>query len=325
MNKTRKTVINNNEISAVETFNLGGYEQKVLIEGKRKDLPIVVCLHGGPGCPIPFSVGCRGLFPEFTNKFIMVYWDQLGCGINNYKIDDSFNINMFVNMTVDLIKILKNKYTENKLFIFAVSWGSVLSAKAVSAVPNLIDGVAVYGQVMKELSFNQEVFDTLKKSSAPEKVKKQINLLNQKDEHLIGDLKIVAKWIRKYTDGYQYKSEKSLPIGSVIKGLLFSPDYQFRDFIAIVKNGYQKNKSLLLELMKIDISETLAGVEKPYYIIQGNTDIVTSTKAISEFVSSCSNANLHCEIIKNSGHLPSNRGMEAIVNQLSTMSRYIAK
>lgn len=325
MNKSRKTVIDNNEISTVETFKLGGYEQKVLIEGKRKELPIVVCLHGGPGSPIPFSVGCRGLFPQFTDKFIMVYWDQLGCGINNCNIDDSFNINMFVNMTVDLIKILKNKYAENKLFIFAVSWGSVLSAKAVSAVPDLIDGVVVYGQVMKELSFNQEVFDTLKESSAPDKVKKQIYLVNQKDEHLIGDLKTVAKWIRKYTDGYQCKSEKSVPIGTIIKGLLFSPDYKFRDFIAIVKNGYQKNNSILLELMKIDMSEILAGVEKPYYIIQGNSDIVTSTKAISEFVSSCSNANLHCEVINNSGHLPSSRGMEAIVKQLSILSRYIAK
>ncbi|MGL5354693.1 MAG: hypothetical protein ACRDA5_15475, partial [Clostridium sp.] len=77
MNKFRKKVIENNEIGVIENFTLGGYEQKVLIEGKSKDLPIVLTLHGGPGSPIPFSVGCRGLFPNFTDKFIMVYWDQL--------------------------------------------------------------------------------------------------------------------------------------------------------------------------------------------------------------------------------------------------------
>lgn len=31
----------------------------MLIEGKNKDLPVVITLHGGPGTPIPFSVGCR--------------------------------------------------------------------------------------------------------------------------------------------------------------------------------------------------------------------------------------------------------------------------
>lgn len=79
----RKNVISNNEISELCSFSLGGYEQKVLIEGKRKESPVVITLHGGPGAPIPFSVGCRGLFPTFTDNFIMVYWDQLGCGINN--------------------------------------------------------------------------------------------------------------------------------------------------------------------------------------------------------------------------------------------------
>ena len=35
----RKDVILNNEISELCVFTLNGYEQKVLIEGKRKDSP----------------------------------------------------------------------------------------------------------------------------------------------------------------------------------------------------------------------------------------------------------------------------------------------
>lgn len=107
MNKRRKEIIAGNKVSEIYEWNLGGYNQKVLIEGKDENLPIVITLHGS-GAPIPFSVGCRGLFPEFTNQFIMVYWDQLGCGINNYLIDDSFSIASFVEMTVDLIHNVKN-------------------------------------------------------------------------------------------------------------------------------------------------------------------------------------------------------------------------
>ncbi len=61
MKKTRKQIIKENEISEMYTFTLGNMPQKVLIEGKKKDLPIVITLHGGPGAPIPFSAGCRGL------------------------------------------------------------------------------------------------------------------------------------------------------------------------------------------------------------------------------------------------------------------------
>ena len=90
MNKKRKAIIAANEISEIRNYNLGGYSQKVLIEGKKKTNPIIIILHGGPGSPIPFCVGCRGLFPELTDKAIIVYWDQLGCGINNHPIGDSF-------------------------------------------------------------------------------------------------------------------------------------------------------------------------------------------------------------------------------------------
>lgn len=56
-----KKIKSDNEISELCSFSLGGYQQKVLIEGKSKDNPIVITLHGGQGTPIPFSVGCRGL------------------------------------------------------------------------------------------------------------------------------------------------------------------------------------------------------------------------------------------------------------------------
>ena len=109
------------EVSELYNVFLGGIEQKILVEGKRRDLPIVITLHGGPGMPIPFAVGCRGVFPTFTEQFIMVYWDQLGCGINNHVIDDSFSIDTFVQMIEELIENIKVKFPNNKIMIFAIS------------------------------------------------------------------------------------------------------------------------------------------------------------------------------------------------------------
>ena len=143
MNKARKNYIKSCEVSEVAEFTLGGYRQKVLIEGKTKNLPVVITLHGGPGSPVPFSVGCRGLFPEWTERAVMVYWDQLGCGINNRKLDDGFTIRSFVDMTCELVSIIKQKFPDNKLFLFGVSWGSILALNAAARLPEIIDGVLV--------------------------------------------------------------------------------------------------------------------------------------------------------------------------------------
>ena len=170
MNKKRKAIIAANEISHVETFNLSGYDQKVLLEGKKKTAPLILILHGGPGSAIPFSVGCRGLFPELTEHAIVIYWDQLGCGINNYPIDNHFTIEHFAQMTVELIHCLKKQFPEQPINLFGTSWGSVLTAKAAGMVPELLDHVLVYGQVVKELAINEEVMETLEKADLPNQV-----------------------------------------------------------------------------------------------------------------------------------------------------------
>ena len=151
MDKKRKNIIRENKVSDLYEWSLGGYKQKVLVEGKTKQLPILITLHGGPGTPVPFSVGCRGLFPEFTERFIMVYWDQLGCGCNNFVITDFFTIDLFVQMTMDLVYEIKKLFPKNKIYLFAMSWGSILSAKLLEKESHIVDGVVVYGQIVRDI------------------------------------------------------------------------------------------------------------------------------------------------------------------------------
>jgi hypothetical protein len=315
MNRQRKDTILNNQVSKVVTYKLGGYDQKVLLDGKYETNPVLIFLHGGPGAPIPFSEGCRGMFPQFTDRCIMVYWDQLGCGINNHVIDDSFTIDIFVDMTVDLIKAVKNDFPNNPVNLFAVSWGSVLAAKAAARVPELLNRVMIYGQVLKNLTFNQEVYDELKRSGLSPKKQKLMDDMFHKDVHTIEELKQAADWIRKYTEGYQSKSGGKMPLGTIIRGILTSPDYSVRDFKAMVVNGYAKNKSLLSEMMKADLSKELSSVRIPYMILQGSTDIVTSTKTIGQFIEGSQNKNLVFYRVKNSAHMPSPNGIEKILSE----------
>lgn len=319
MNKARKKYIASCEVSEVTEVSLGGYKQKIAIEGKSKNLPVVICLHGGPGSPVPFSVGCRGLFPEWTDKALMVYWDQLGCGINNYKIDDSFKIGNFVDMTCDLVSEMKERFSENKLFLFGVSWGSILALHAALRIHEKIDGVFVYGQVLKNLFFNGEVSAAF--DGAPQKARQaalKILEAGTDCEYAVLDknLRTLYKLLRKYTDAYTNRNAPPAPIGEIIKGLLTSPDYSFKDFKAVVKNGYRFNKTLLLDHLSTDLTPLLSKLQVRYVMLQGDTDIITSTKNVLEAVEKCNNKNVSVKVIKNAGHLPSAAAMNECFNVL---------
>lgn len=311
----RKEIIANNEISELCSFSLGGQEQKVLIEGKRKESPIVITLHGGPGTPIPFSVGCRGLFPAFTDEFIMVYWDQLGCGINNHVIDDTFSIDSFVRMTEELVEQIKKKFPNNKLMIFSTSWGSILSAGLLERNPHAVDAVIACGQIVKNVFICDEVKNALSKSKISKKKLERIKKVTK--EHFTGkDLQLISSSLRKYTDAYQNKSGVKAPMGPIIKGLLKSPDYRMKDFKAIMINGYRKNTSLWNEILMLDLSVPLRKVEIPYVILQGDTDIVASTQTVKELAANSGNANLSCQVIPNTGHFPGVEMMDALLAAL---------
>lgn len=320
MKKSRKKYIESCEVSEVEEVVLGGFRQKIAMEGKKKDLPVVICLHGGPGTPVPFSVGCRGLFPEWTDKAVMVYWDQLGCGINNYKLDDSFRIENFVDMTCDLVKHIRERFPENRVYLFAVSWGSMLALGAANRLKGELDGVLVWGQIVKDLIFNDGVYNAF--SNAPEKVKREIEKYRaggKNSGELNEVLPRIMKLIDKYTDGRTCHSEEGLPVGEIVKGLLASPDYKFRDFKAVMVNGYRGNKSLWKQLVDIDLTEGFKTVGVPYGILQGEKDLITPAAPLKAALGECENTYVTYKIVPGSGHMPTMAAMQTIFEEMFSM------
>ncbi len=321
MNKERKKVIENNEISEIITVRLGKFEQKVLVEGKNSGLPVIITLHGGPGSPIPFGVGCRGLFPEITDKCILVSWDQYGCGINNAKLPEDISINDFVDMTSDLIDAMRKKFPANRVYLFGMSWGSVLAAKAAVKKAYSLNGVIVYGQVLYRLLRSDDTKLAILESKAPKRVKNEVESAFEKDEFPIDFAMKMVRYIAKYTNGYRNPNEPKSPTGKIVRGLLSSPDYKLHDFIAALKNGYGDNHSIVNELAEVDLRDDIKNITIPYKIFQGESDIVTSTYMIKGLIESCNNPMVSCTVIRDAAHIPGMNGMNAIMKEIDLISQ----
>lgn len=68
-------------------------------------------------------------------------------------------------------------------------------------------------------------------------------------------------------------------------------------------NGYQNNVSLWKEILQLDLYEMLKNIKIPYTILQGDTDIVASTKTIKDIIETCNNPYLKYQIVENTGHI----------------------
>lgn len=64
----------------------------------------------------------------------------------------------------------------------------------------------------------------------------------------------------------------------------------------------------------------LRNVKVPYIILQGDTDIVASTKLVEELVADSNNTYLDCKVVANTGHMPGVAMMDRLLFVLKECS-----
>lgn len=113
-------------VAVIETVTLGGVEQTTTIRGVDSTNPVLLFLHGGPGMPSSPWATWNGYHTELEEHFVIVHWDQRGAG-KSYSKDlalDDMHLDNFVSDTLELTEILRERFGQNKIFLWGHSWGS---------------------------------------------------------------------------------------------------------------------------------------------------------------------------------------------------------
>lgn len=134
---------------------------------------------------------------------------------------------------------------------------------------------------------------------------KQYQAIKTKDTYTVADWEFVFD---KVTSGGYYISKGLLRpyLAELLVGMLTSQDYTIKDVIFIGSNGYQDNVALMMELVDIDLTDTLKKIQVPYHIVQREDDVITSPKPLREIVQKVDNDDIRLEII------PSNKYFQSL-------------
>ncbi|MBT1165195.1 alpha/beta fold hydrolase [Bifidobacterium simiarum] len=310
--RRRRAVIADSAISRTERVRLAGVEQTIALDGRYAGTPIVVMLHGGPGTPLPFNVGMRGMFPSLTGRITAVYWDQYGCGINDGPLDESFDVDRFVDMTVDLVDHLHREFPGTPIGLMGTSWGSILAARTAVRRPDVIDRVMAQGQVLHDLTFNDDVYAALDRARLPRRVRDDLRRIRGERYPSNTDMTRVNRWIMRYTQGLMSRTDGGMDVRTIVRGLLTSPDYSLRTIPALLSNHASRCVRLLREATDLDLRDTLRRVGVPYLIVQGSKDLVTPTSMVERFVRESDNPNLSLRVLPDMSHVPGRKSMRTM-------------
>jgi pimeloyl-ACP methyl ester carboxylesterase len=137
-----------NSIAVMEKVELGGSEQWITIRGKDVSKPVLLYLGiGGPGAG-GFPASALTLAP-LEEHFVVVNWDQPGTGKSYNAVPIStLTVERFISDAHELTLLLRERFQEEKIYVFGLSWGTILGIKLVQAYPDLFYAYVGNGQMV---------------------------------------------------------------------------------------------------------------------------------------------------------------------------------
>lgn len=305
------------EIYESRKVNLGGFSQTILLEGKRKNMPVMIMLHGGPWGPVIYGEAYRGYYPRLSENFILVWWDQYGCGKNYTKdLKKDLTVQTFADMTVDLVDEMKRIFPQNKLILNGNSFGSYLSMYAAFKRQDTVDGVINLGPIMNMKEAVQNFENVCIKHATPGEKKK---LEQSKKGEAIKYLLMVNKIAEKHTNCAHYKGREghdSLTMKWMCR-LFTSSDYKFSDVLDVLKAQATCGKSqfsMWNSLTEIDITEITGNIKLPVIYIQGEEELYILPERL-EKLTAC-HENMEYRRIPYCGHIPTKEAWPVMLDAM---------
>jgi len=139
-----------NGVSVIETLQVNGVSQSVILRGNSDNAPILLVVHGGPGTPAyPFF---RARNTGLEEDFLVAYWEQRGAGLSfdPEAGTTDLTIDQMVEDTADVAQQLADQFGQDKVFVLGHSWGGALAILTAHANPEVFHKVFAVSPVIAQ-------------------------------------------------------------------------------------------------------------------------------------------------------------------------------
>jgi pimeloyl-ACP methyl ester carboxylesterase len=286
---------------------IGGIEQWVTIDGRDRDNPVVLLLHGGPGDAMsPFAAS---LFGGWDKDFTLVQWDQRGAGRTFGKSGPSVEATMTIARMrddgIELAQYLARHLGKRKITLLGGSWGSILGIHMVHARPELFYAYVGTAQLVNWEQNLAASYARVLEMARAESNKEALAALTQVGAPPWGAL---AKYrpFRKWQQHYQAKIATAPEPAIRIDPAYASPqeraqwdaadEFNWLHFVGLKMSG---------PLAPVDLPALGLDFALPIFIVQGEQDLTARPQLAKAYFDSIKAPRKQFVVAPGTGHEPS--------------------
>ncbi|MCM1326637.1 MAG: alpha/beta hydrolase [Bacteroidales bacterium] len=299
---------------------LQGKRQTILLEGKTENAPVMIMFHGGPWSPIIYGEAYGGCYPELSERYILVWWDQYGCGKNYVQEPGELVVEDFAKMAVDLTDEIRKMYPDYKIYLNGNSFGAYLATYTAWHRQDVVSGVIILGPIMDMKQAAENFYQACKKRLS-EQEKKQV--ADSRIKSPFTYLLTVSNLAEKYTNCAHYKGKEASDSmsGKWMLRLLTSKDYRLGDVIGVLKSSSAMGKNhmkLWDSLLDVNIRQMTEELTMPVLYLQGEEELYILPKEMERIAAE--HDNMRYVKFKNCGHIPTKEAWPEMLEEMAAFS-----
>lgn len=290
-----------NSISVLEQVEINGSKYAIMIRGKDKDNPVIISVHGGPGCPeMPYADKYQDLL---ESKFTIINYDQRASGKSYHFFEDysNFSTDLLVEDLLALTDYITERFGKEKVILMAHSFGTDIATQAAYKSPERYEAYIGIGQMSNTIDSEIDNLNyCINQAKEHGNADDVLNLQGLNSKIVNGESFVPRNYVAKYGGASRLIDN---PDGNIID-MLFSSQYNLLDVIRYHDGLTLSQKNLLEDLLNKPLSNLVTKLELPYYFIMGKYDHMTSTKAAKYYFNVLEGEKKEFIVFNQSAHYP---------------------
>lgn len=303
---------------------VGGIDQWIQLRGEDRDNPVLLVLHGGPGWPnAVFNLPLR----PWERHFTVVQWDHRGAGKtlgrNGKAGSGEMTFDRRVADAIEVIEFLREHMGVDKVVLLAESMGTLTGVPLVKGRPDLLHAV-----VATDLYVDMARNEARKYQLTLERLRAAGNAKGIAALERIGA--DPTRWdLQAWNTNMAWAFRTNVPTPNLDRRLLFplalsSPIYTLRDLSTLFVGFQWSTAQMFEELNAYDARRLGTRFEVPFFLFQGETDVVTLTSLAEEYFEEVEAPTKELALIKDAGHFAAFTQPERFLTELLTRVRPLA-
>jgi pimeloyl-ACP methyl ester carboxylesterase len=290
-----------NSIAQKCFVKINGVKMGMIIKGKDISNPVLLFVHGGPGMPEYFLT--ENYPTGLEDYFTVVYWDQRGAGLSySSNIDkNTITVDHYIDDTIAVTNYLRERFSQDKVYLMAHSWGTYFSIQAVQKAPQLYNAYIAVAQVTCQGESERLAYKYMLDYYSKAGDDKTLRKLEEND--------YLSDGYRKIRDDVMHRAGigTTHEMNSVVTGIFF-PSLKNREFTIAEKINLWRGKLLLNRnkqlKMKDDLRKTVTQLDIPIYFFSGEYDYTVNYEMAKEYLKQIEAPIKGFYLFKNSAHSP---------------------